>query len=271
MIIVNSEKLNQLNSISTNNLYILTDFDGTITKDNSDSSWASIFKNPKVSKEFINECIKIFNHYHKFEIDESLSIAKKNSIMNEWYKKNIETLINFNITEEIINYASNNASIMDFRTGAVKFLETMNSKNIPIIVISAGVGNIIEQFLIKNNCNYPNIYICSNFLEYENGIVKSVRDNNLIHPLNKNEVFLPENIKSKIENRSNILLLGNSVSDIKMAEGNKNVFKLGFLDENIEERLTSFKEHYDIVCTNNTGYDEICNKVKILGQKMKKE
>ena len=50
MIIVNSEKLNQLNSISTNDLYILTDFDGTITKDNSDSSWASIFKNPKVSK-----------------------------------------------------------------------------------------------------------------------------------------------------------------------------------------------------------------------------
>ena len=144
MIIVNSEKLNQLNSISTNDLYILTDFDGTITKDNSDSSWASIFKNPKVSKEFINECIKIFNYYHKFEIDESLSIAKKNSIMNEWYRKNIETLINFNITEEIINYASNNASIMDFRTGAVKFLETMNSKNIPIIVISAGVGNIIE-------------------------------------------------------------------------------------------------------------------------------
>ena len=93
MIIVNSEKLNQLNSISTNDLYILTDFDGTITKDNSDSSWASIFKNPKVSKEFINECIKIFNHYHKFEIDESLSIAKKNSIMNEWYRKNIETLI----------------------------------------------------------------------------------------------------------------------------------------------------------------------------------
>ena len=64
-------------NFNNQDLYILTDFDGTITKDNSDSSWASIFKNPKVSKEFINECIKIFNHYHKFEIAESLSIAKK--------------------------------------------------------------------------------------------------------------------------------------------------------------------------------------------------
>ena len=63
MILVNNEKLNNLNSISVNDLYILTDFDGTITKDNSDSSWASIFKNPKVTKEFIDECIRIFSHY----------------------------------------------------------------------------------------------------------------------------------------------------------------------------------------------------------------
>lgn len=44
---------------------ILTDFDGTITKDSSDSSWASIFKNPNVTDEFVQECIRIFNYYHK--------------------------------------------------------------------------------------------------------------------------------------------------------------------------------------------------------------
>ncbi len=233
-------------------MYILTDFDGTITKDNSDSSWTSIFKNPRVTKEFIDECIKIFSHYHKFEINESLSLEEKMPIMSEWYRKNIETLINFGITEEIINYAANNEHIMAFRKGAINFLKDMHKRNIPIIVISAGVGNIIEQFLIKNNCNYPNIFICSNFLEYKNGSVIGVRDNNLIHPLNKNEVYLPSSIKSKVIGRNNILLLGNSILDINMAGTNKNVYKLGFLDEKIEERLDSFKENYDIVCTENT-------------------
>ena len=136
--------------------------------------------------------------------------------MNEWYRKNIETLAKFEITEEIINYAANNESVMSFRNGAIEFLKAMHDKNIPIIIISAGVGNIIEQFLIRYNCNYPNIYICSNFLEYENGIIKGVRNNNLTHPLNKNEVYLPQNIKSKITDRNNILLLGNSVLDINM-------------------------------------------------------
>lgn len=265
MIIVNSKKLEQLNSISYDDFYILTDFDGTITKDTCDSSWASIFKNPKVTKEFIDECVRIFNYYHKYEIDTNLSLEEKMSIMTEWYRKNIETLIQFGITEEIINYAANNEHIMAFRDGAIDFLKAMYERNVPIIVISAGVGNIIEQFLIKNNCNYSNIFICSNFLEYENGIIVGVRDNNLIHPLNKNEVYLPSDIQEKIKDRKSIILLGNSISDIDMADGEKkNVFKVGFLDEKIEERLELFKENYDMVCTENTSYSEIKSKAKVL-------
>lgn len=42
------------------------------------------------------------------------------------------------------------------------------------------------------------------------------------------------------------------------------IYKLGFLDEKIDERLQSFKENYDIVCTDNTTYDEIRVKIKIL-------
>lgn len=263
MILFN-DKLEELNKISEEDIYILTDFDGTITQDNSDSSWATIFKNPKVTPEFVHRCKEIFNYYHKFEIDESIELAKKMDIMNEWYKKNIETLKEFKITKEIINCAANE-NVMTFRVGAKEFLKNMDDKNIPVIIISAGVGNIIEEFLIKNNCNYSNIFICSNFLEYENGVVKGVRDNNLIHSLNKNEVSLPQNVKNIISKRKNILLLGNSVLDLSMAGDNKNVYKLGFLDEKIEERLQSFKENFDIVCTNNTTYKKLSEKIKVLG------
>ena len=68
--------------------------------------------------------------------------------MSEWYNKNIETLKKFGITEQTINYSANNENIMYFRDGAKEFLKEMNDRGIPIIVISAGVGNIIQQFLI---------------------------------------------------------------------------------------------------------------------------
>lgn len=265
MMIINEDKLKQLNETSIDDIYILTDFDGTITKSNSDSSWASIFKNPKVSKKFVNTCIKIFNHYHKYEIDENISLEEKISIMNEWYQKNIQTLKDFAITEEIINYATSEC-MMTFRDGAKDFLKSMYDKKIPIIIISAGVGNIIEQFLIRNNCYYSNILICSNFLEYENGVVCGVKDNNLINPLNKNEIYLPKTISEKINNKNNLLLLGDSISDINMATNSskKTVFKIGFLDENIEKRLSSFKENYDFVCINSTSYNELSEKIKVL-------
>jgi len=256
-LIISNGKFNELNNISNEEVYVITDFDGTITKNSNDSSWASIFKNPNVTEEFVQECIRIFNYYHKFEIDESIPLAEKISIMNEWYIRNIETLKRFGITEEIINYSANNESIISFREGAPEFLKKMNELNIPIIIISAGVGNIIQQFLINNNCNYPNIYICSNFLEYENGLIQSIRDNNLIHPLNKNEVSLTKHIQDRIVNRGNAILLGNAISDIKMASTRKKVYKIGFLDEEVEERIDTFKANYDIVCTNNTSYHEL--------------
>ena len=42
-----------------------------------------------------------------------------------------------------------------------------------------------------------------------------------------------------------------------MSTLNKNLYKIGFLDEQIEERIQTFKDNYDIVCTNNTSYNEL--------------
>lgn len=47
MIIYNKDKIKQLKNILNNDFYILTDFDGTITKGSNNSTWASIFKNEK--------------------------------------------------------------------------------------------------------------------------------------------------------------------------------------------------------------------------------
>ena len=267
MVIFNKDKIKELNNIPQDDFYILTDFDGTITKSSSDSSWASIFKNPNVTDEFVQECIRIFNYYHKYEVDENIALQDKISIMNQWYIKNIEILKKYGITEETINDSASNESVMSFREGAKEFLREMSIKGIPIIIISAGVGNIIQQFLINNECNYDNIYICSNFLEYDNGIISGIRDDNLIHPLNKNEISIPIHIKSKISNRNNTLLLGNSISDIQMASDRKNVYKIGFLDEKIEERIQSFQASYDIVCTDNTSYTELKNEIQRLQEK----
>ena len=260
MILYNKEKIKQLQNIQYKDIYILTDFDGTLTQGADNSSWASIFKNPNVSDEFVQECLKTFNYYHKFEIDNDISTKEKNELMKKWYQQNIKILKQFNITRDII---FESAKYLSFRYGAKDFLKDMYENRIPVVIISAGVGDIIEQVLINEKSNYDNIYIYSNFFKYENNKIIGTRDNNFIHPLNKNEIIISNDLKSIILNRKNILLLGNNLYDSGMANSENNIFRVGFLDENIEERIEEYKAFYDIVCTGNSSFfdlKEILNK-----------
>lgn len=265
MITYNKEKLNIANNWLDDTIRILIDFDRTITVGNSESSWGVLSKSNLVPKEYVKERQALYSYYRPFEIDEKLDYDTKNKLMIEWWNKHINLLIKYRLSESIINETAKNLTVMSFRDGAEEFFKNMNDRNIPVIIISAGIGNFIEQFLIKNDCYFDNIYIISNFIKFENGIAVGVCEN-VIHSLNKNEVALPQNIKDLIKDRTNIILLGDSISDIKMAreEDRESALKIGFLDENIEENKPYFEKSFDIVCTDNTTYTELFNKVHVL-------
>ena len=265
MIIIKNGTLERVKEWIDDSIYVLTDFDRTITVGNSESSWSILSKSNVVPKEYVEERQELFDYYRPIEIDETLDYDTKSKLMTEWWNKHIGLFVKYRLSEEVINNAAQNLRVMSFRDGAREFLKNMKDRNIPVIIISAGIGNFIEQFLIKNNCNFDNIYIVSNFLKFENGIATGVSDN-VIHSLNKNEVSLPNNIKELIENRKNIILLGDSTSDIRMAreEARNQALKIGFLEEKVEENKDYYQEQFDVVCTDNTTYNELFQKLPIL-------
>ena len=134
----------------------------------------------------------------------------------------------------------------------------MNDLNIPIIIISAGIGNVIEEFFKIQNDYYANIKIMSNFIQYENGKIKNLKEAP-IHALNKNIVKLDEESKKKISLRDNILLLGDGIPDLKMIspEERKRAITVGFLDENINQNLEFYNKEFDIVITNNGSFNDL--------------
>jgi len=264
MIIIKNGTLERINDWKDNSIYVLADFDRTITVGNSESSWSILSKSNLVPKEYVEERQILFNYYRPFELNESLSYETKNKLMTEWWNKHIGLFIKYQLSEEVINTAAKNPNVMSFRKGAKEFLKSMRNRNIPVIIISAGIGNFIEEFLIQNNCYFENIYIVSNFLKFKNGIAAGVSDN-VIHSSNKNEISLPPEIKKLIENRKNIILLGDSISDIQMAreDARKDALKIGFLDVNVDENKPYYLEQFDVVCMNNTGYDELSQKLSV--------
>ncbi len=246
------------------NYYIVTDFDRTITAGDSESSWGVLSKSNSVPKEYIEERQYFYNKYRPIEIDLTLDYETKNKLMIEWWTNHINLFIKYQLKESVIKDTAQNPNMMKFRDGAPEFLKKMHDKNIPIIIISAGIGNFIKEFLIQNNALYDNIHIVANFIKFENGIATGI-SNNIIHSLNKNDISIPNEVKELIKDKENIVLLGDGIDDIKMVNEDKKdkTLKIGFLNEHTEKDFTEYTKVFDVVGHNNASFDELTEKFNI--------
>ena len=265
VITIKNGTLERIENWSDDSIYVLADFDRTITVGDSEGSWSILSKRDDIAKGYVGEAQELYNFYRPIEVDESLDDEIKNNLMVEWWNKHINLFVKYQISEDVVSSAVKDLNVMKFRPGGKEFLENMRDRKIPVIIISAGIGNFIEQFFEVNNCFFENVFIVSNFIKFENKKAVGISDN-LIHSLNKNEVAFPDEIKKVLGDRKNIILMGDCLGDVKMAseKHRSDALKIGFLEENEEESRPYFETEFDVVCTNNTGFDKLSKRLKIL-------
>lgn len=247
--------MNKIKKIDLNKLYIVTDFDHTLTTKESQNCWGILSKIPNVSKEYIYQSNLNNNYYFPIEQDETLNYQTKNKLMKEWYQKHTNLLVKYKLKEKDINEIGQSSEII-LRKNVVDFFKLTNKKNIPVIIISAGISNIIENVLNKNKCFFNNIYIIANIIKFKNGIVSSLR-NEIIHSLNKNQIKPPYKIKKILENKNEMILIGDNIGDtlMKIKENDKTL-KIGILNYNDKKKYHYFKQNFDIVYKENS-FDQI--------------
>lgn len=256
MLYVDEKKLNAI-SLNRDNFAVLMDFDRTITSKDSLGSW-SVLENPKfMDKEFKKKSKKLVDTYYPYELDYSISNDVKTKYLNEWYYKNMDLLYEYNLTKSILLNCINDCNA-NFHDGCKEFLDYMYKLNVPIIIISAGIGNVIIELLKKYGCLYSNIHVFSNFIQFEND--KMVRfSDSMIHTSNKSMSVLPLNLQTEILSKDYILVFGDLVEDLDMAKGidfNK-VLSFGFLEHSIKENLDFYRQAFDVVLTDGSSFFEV--------------
>ena len=115
-----------------NKLYIVTDFDHTLTTKNSQNCWGVLSTIPNISKDYITQSIKNNDYYFPIEQDDSIDYEIKNKMMKKWYQNHAELLVKYNLKEIDINEVSKKNSIV-LRKGVVDFLKYTNEKKYQLL------------------------------------------------------------------------------------------------------------------------------------------
>jgi len=259
-----NEKLNKFNS---KNFHVVADFDGTLTKafvkgQKTHTTIAQIREGNYLTKDYPKRAHELFDRYHPFETSNELTLKEKCDKMHEWWKKHLELMIECGMNKEVIEDIIKKKKIK-IREGTFKFLDSLNKNNIPILILSAGLGDVIQEFLKAEGKLSENLHIISNFYEFNyKGIVTGYKSQ-IIHSFNKNEVAVKEHLYyNEIQNKKNVILLGDGIGDLGMSAGIKHeeIIRICFLNHDIENNLKEVSENFDVVILND-GTMEYVNKL----------
>jgi len=199
-------------------------------------------------------------------MDPSVPMDEKIKYMDEWWLAHLNLMIDCGMNKKLLQEIAEKNNLV-LREGTSKLLEVLETKKIPLLIFSAGQGNVIENYLKLKNLMKPNIHIISNFYSFDDeGKVKGFVSNP-IHTFNKGETSLKNTpYYEEAKERTNVILLGDTLGDLQMSKGihHNTLIKVGFLNENIDEQLEKFKEKFDIIILNDGSMapvNEILNEI----------
>jgi len=265
VIIVNEEDLERKKKViseeGTEKLHILSDFDRTFTYGLSGEGkrTATVISQLRsdqkyLGEEYQKEAFRLYDIYRPIEIDSKISLAEKKEKMHEWWVKHYNLIAKVGLTKRLIENVIREKPLK-FRKGSLEFMSLLNKKNIPLIFMSAAPGDMLNEYLKRNNLLFPNVYVISNLYKWDkNGKAIRIKEP-IIHSLNKDETAIKDfPIYDKIKYRRNVLLFGDDLGDVGMIKGFNydNLIKIGFLNEDTKENLEEYKSNFDVVLINDS-------------------
>lgn len=260
--------------------FFVLDFDRTITKCYREDGGRALDCHdilascPKISWGCKRMMELLMDKYYPIEIDAKMTRAEKIPHMVEWYKLTNQLLAAQGLNRTDVEAAVSGCKNFRLRSGVEELFQIAHRKGIPVIVMSAGLGNVIEE-VIRQCIRKPsgevgtpwdNVRVLSNTLLWNPAGQFKAHSEPLIHMFNKGMQDAPQDVKDLIHGRHVSVLCGDGLGDLTMADGHQTttVLKVGFLNEKIEERMEQYCADgaYDRVVLNDGTYEPVLDMLR---------
>jgi 5'-nucleotidase len=259
------KKIAQMKKDGLESLQVLTDFDRTLTKANVNGEpIPSIMKllrsGAYISPEYNDAADALAKKYHPIEIDLTIPYDERKKAMEKWWSDHFDLLIKSGLNKKHLEQIVMDERLQ-FREGALKAVDYLNQNNIPLVIISSsGLGETIPLLLEKHKRMYNNVHIITNEYVWDSKGKATGMTGPTIHVMNKDESALKTlPVFETIAHRKNVILLGDSIDDLKMIGDFKydNLLTLGFLDANIEANRPAYQKAFDVVLEGDETFDYV--------------
>ncbi|KAG5280434.1 hypothetical protein AALO_G00089100 [Alosa alosa] len=163
-----------------------------------------------------------------------MPLEDKVPLMVEWWSAAHELLVEQGIQRKLLAGAVSQSGAK-LRGGYGEFFGRLKRCDVPVLIFSAGLGDVLLEILKHNNVLSSNLSIRANFMHFsEEGLLQGFKEP-LIHTFNKGEGHLASPTHTA-HDRPNVLLLGDSLGDVSMADNLTNVMnvlRIGFLNDKV--------------------------------------
>ena len=258
------QKIDLMRTAGSQQIHIVSDFDKTLTKafvkgKNSQSSYALLRDNNYLSPEYVQKARALADYYRPFEINLSLSTEIRTQKMEEWWEKHHVLMVQTGISQEVFQDLVNK-DFLQLRSNCAEFFHLLAKHKIPLLIFSAGLGDLILEFMKHYQYLTPNVHIISNFFTFDKNGKAIDHHHPLIHTFNKHEYEVKNTPYAReIVQRKNVILLGDSMGDLGMTTGihHETILRIGFLNEDIDQNLKTYSELFDVVILNDGGMEYV--------------
>ena len=195
-------------------IHVLADFDRTLTEafvneERASTVIAQIRNGKYLTENYPKDAQNLFDHYHPIEKDNNISKEVKNKLMHEWWRKHFDLLVASGMNKEVMKDIISKKNLV-LRDGVLNFLDDLNSLSIPLVIMSAGPGDMIIEHLKDEGKLYDveqtsafkprfeseglgdNIHIIANLFKFNNKGIAIGIEEPIIHSMNKHEIEIKD-------------------------------------------------------------------------------
>ncbi|GMS90910.1 hypothetical protein PENTCL1PPCAC_13085, partial [Pristionchus entomophagus] len=248
-------------------LLVVSDFDHTMSRaydEAGERCWATygVFEHAPELGDLGDKLKAQLAHYLPIEFDGHMTIEEKIPHMEEWWTQSHEAIVASGVERRVLEQLVLHSNIR-LRDNAALLLSHLEKARVPIVMFSAGVGDVISIFLSQQLGSVPtNMHLISNMMIYDEQNAVSGFHEPLIHTFNKNGTVITkaeEHFYDQMRQRDNVILLGDSMGDLHMDVGVENhrevdTLKIAFLNKK-DHLLPYYLDGYDIVIVDDQSMD----------------